>query len=194
MILTYFWCLSTLLSGAFAMGCHREGAVSAALIEGAKDGVTLSIALAGPIALWSGLGNLLESIGLTHRLAQILAPLLHRLYPSSKSDPQLSHALSGNFCANLLGLGNAATPMGIQAVTRLQSPTAPNTATDEMCRLVVMNTASIQLIPSTVAALRTAAGCQTPFDILPLVWMSSICSVSAGLLAAWALGRIWKDV
>ena len=104
----------------------------------------------------------------------------------------LSHALSANICANLLGLGNAATPMGIQAVKRLQDPTRPDYATDELCRLVVMNTASIQLLPTTVAAVRQSAGCASPFDILPCVWVSSMLSVSAGLMAAKLLGRVWR--
>ena len=104
----------------------------------------------------------------------------------------LANDLSANICANILGLGNAATPMGIRAAGRLRDPGDPTLATDELCRLVVMNTASIQLLPTTVAALRRTAGCAAPFDILPCVWVSSILSVSAGLMAAWALGRIWR--
>jgi spore maturation protein A len=102
--------------------------------------------------------------------------------------------LSANVCANLLGLGNAATPMGIRAVKRLRNPEHPTLATDGMCRLVVMNTASIQLLPTTVAAVRAGAGCAAPFDILPCVWISSILSVTAGLGATFALEKVWKDV
>jgi len=94
--------------------------------------------------------------------------------------------------ANLLGLGNAATPMGIRAAGRLRDPKEPDKATDGLCRLVVMNTASIQLLPTTVAAVRQSAGCATPFDILPCVWISSVLSVSAGLLAATLMGRVWR--
>ena len=93
--------------------------------------------------------------------------------------------LCANFTANLLGLGSAATPMGVGCVRRMQtlSPT-PERAGNEMCRLIVMNTASVQLLPTTVAALRAGLGADSPFEILPAVWVSSVCSVAVGLLAA----------
>ena len=130
-------------------------------------------------------------MGLTILLAKVLSPVLGRLFPGSRSDPELAGYLSANVTANLLGLGNAATPMGIRAAGRLRDPRDPSLATDELCRLVVMNTASIQLLPTTVAAVRQSAGCASPFDILPCVWVSSALSVSAGLLAAKLLGRVW---
>ena len=83
--------------------------------------------------------------------------------------------------------------MGISAVKRLKDPTRPEFATDEMCRLIVLNTASIQLIPTNVAAVRSALGCQSPFDILPMVWITSICSAGLGVAMAWTLGRMWKS-
>ena len=135
---------------------------------------------------------MMERCGLTGILANLIGPLLRRIFPSSRKDAALAGVLSSNICANLLGLGNAATPMGIQAVKRLADPRDPHSATDEMCRLVVLNTASIQLLPTTVAALRRTAGCASPFDILPCVWVSSILSVSAGLLAARVMGRVWR--
>ena len=99
-----------------------------------------------------------------------------------------STALSGNVSANLLGLGNAATPMGIRAATRMAAGCG-GVASNELCRLVVLNTASVQLLPTTVAALRSAAGCETPLDILPAVWLSSVLSVLSGVLAARLLSR-----
>ena len=101
----------------------------------------------------------------------------------------LAGALSGNFCANFLGLGNAATPLGIQAAKRLKRG---QEATDELCRLIVLNTASIQLLPTSVAAVRSALGCRTPFDILPAVWVTSLLSAGMGLAAAWLFGRIFR--
>ena len=161
------------------------------MTEGAVKAIELCIAMAGPLALWAGLGKLMDRVGLTAVLARVLSPILYRLFPASRTDPELSRHLSGNVTANLLGLGNAATPMGIRAAGRLRDPQDPARATDQLCRLVVMNTASIQLLPTTVAAVRQSAGCTSPFDILPCVWVSSILSVSAGLLAAKLLGRIW---
>ena len=98
--------------------------------------------------------------------------------------------VSANLSANLLGIGNAATPLGIKATTLMADGTGR--ATDDICTLVVMNTASIQLIPTTVAAVRASAGCDTPFDILPAVWLASIISVTIGVLAAKLLSRVWR--
>ena len=131
----------------------------------------------------------MEKAGVTRLLSKCIAPLLHKLFPSTVADPILADALSGNICANFLGLGNAATPMGIQAVRRMAQ--GRQTATDEMCRLIVLNTASIQLIPATVAALRSSLGCATPFDILPAVWLTSLCSAGLGVGAAVIFGRGW---
>ena len=161
-------------------------------MEGAQAGVSLAIAMCGSVCLWTGVSRLMEAIGITDSLARLLRPVLNRLFPSTRSDAALARDLSGNVCANLLGLGNAATPMGISAVKRLKDPANPGLATDEMCRLVVMNTASIQLLPTNVAAVRSALGSPRPFDILPMVWITSLCSVSLGLVLACLLGRMWK--
>lgn len=97
--------------------------------------------------------------------------------------------MSGNLSANLLGLGNAATPLGIRAARRMALG-AEGTASNELCRLVVLNTASVQLLPTTVAAVRAGCGAAAPFDILPAVWISSLLSVSVGLLTARLLERV----
>ncbi len=118
-------------------------------------------------------------------------PILGRIFPDSREDGLLRGYLCGNICANLLGLGNAATPMGIQAAKRLKTP-GSDAASDQLCRLVVLNTASIQLLPTNVAAVRAALGCGRPFDILPAVWVTSILSAGLGVCAAMLLGRIRK--
>ena len=193
MFLSWFWVGSIICGTIFAIGTGSGGAAVAALTEGAAKAVELCIAMAGPLALWAALGTLMDKVGLTAILARILSPILGRLFPAIREDPDLAKHLSANVTANLLGLGNAATPMGIRAAGRLRDPVDPTRATDQLSRLVVMNTASIQLLPTTVAAVRQSAGCITPFDILPCVWVGSILSVSAGLLAAWLLGRVWHD-
>ena len=134
--------------------------------------------------------ELTEQCGLARALGRLLKKPLSRLFPASCRDEQILSALSQNISANLLGLGNAATPAGIRAAQGMAA--LGSRAQDELCMLVVLNTASIQLLPTTVATLRRTAGCATPFDLLPCVWISSILSVSAGLLAAWGLGRVWR--
>ena len=192
MFLGWFWASAVLLGAVFAVWTGRGGETAAALAAGAGQAVELCVAMAGPLALWAGLGKLMDRVGLTAGLARLLSPVLGWLFPTSRVDPELAKHLSANVTANLLGLGNAATPMGIRAAGRLRDPRDPARATDELCRLVVMNTASIQLLPTTVAAVRQSAGCVSPFDILPCVWVSSVLSVTAGLVAAKLLGRIWR--
>ena len=192
MVMSWIWTGLLVLSLLFSVINQRSAELAAAVFQGAQAGVNLSISLVGSICLWSGAGKLMEYLGITHALSRILRPLLHRAFPNTKADTQLAGHLSANICANLLGLGNAATPMGIAAAKRLQNPARPEQATDQLCRLIVLNTASIQLIPTNVAAMRLSLGCTNPFDILPAVWITSLCSAGLGLLAAVLLGRVWK--
>ena len=126
------------------------------------------------------------------KLARLLHPVLRRLFPDFARDRGTMDTIAANVSANLLGLGNAATPLGLEAARRMSRRT-PGVAGDSLCMLVVCNTASIQLIPTTVAAVRMAAGCQTPFDILPAVWVTSALSVLTGIGAAKLLARLWRD-
>lgn len=192
MVMSWIWTGMIAVSFLFAAVFGRGKLLTAALMEGAQSGVSLTIAMAGAICLWSGVGRLMELCGITEVLARLLRPVLHRVFPSSRKDKKLAGALSANICANFLGLGNAATPMGIAAAKRLKSPGHPETATDELCRLIVLNTASIQLIPANVAAVRTSLGCAAPFDILPAVWISSVASAGLGVTLAWMMGKVWK--
>ena len=187
------WIFTGMLFGSvlFAALSGHGGALSAAAVEGAQAGVTLALSITGAVCLWSGVGKLMEKIGVTAFLSRLLSPVLGRIFPSTKKDARLAGSLSANVCANFLGLGNAATPMGIAAVRRLKNPKEPTLATDAMCRLIVLNTASIQFLPTNVAAVRSALGCASPFDILPAVWVSSLLSASLGVLAAWCLGKVW---
>lgn len=160
------------------------GALSPAVMEGASSAIRLALSLAGALCLWSALAKLMEKAGALRGLARVMRPVFRRLFPQASRDETAMGYLCANVSANLLGLGNAATPMGIAAVKRMQELAHTRTATDEMCRLIVMNTASIQLLPTTVAAVRASLSAAAPFDILPAVWVTSALSVTAGLLAA----------
>lgn len=191
MAMPYF--LTGLFSLSLLFGCAtgQLSAVSAAALTGAQSAVELCLSMAGAICLWSGVMTLMDRCGLSEKLAALLRPLLRRILPNASRDSETLAALSANVSANLLGLGNAATPLGIRAATRMAQGCG-GVASDELCRLVVLNTASIQLLPTTVAAVRSAHGCAAPFDILPAVWLSSVLSVSAGLLAARGLQAVWR--
>ena len=193
MLMSWIWAAMVLLSMVCAALLGNGSALSGAVLEGAQSGVTLIIGMAGAICLWSGVGKVMEQTGITRMLARLLSPLLRRLFPDTRQDTVLSGHLSANICANILGLGNAATPMGIRAAQRMAAAGEPGVASNSLCRLIVLNTASIQLIPTSVAAVRLAAGCATPFDILPAVWLTSLCSAALGLLSAWGMGKLWRD-
>lgn len=188
MLMSYIWLAMAAVSVLFGAATGRMEDVSASVLLGAEAAVELCMAIAGPVCLWSALMELLSRCGLSKSLARLLRPLLSRIFPRSFEDPPCAEYISENFTANLLGLGNAATPSGLKAVARMQDLNASKAhASAEMCRFVVLNTASLQLIPATVAALRSAAGAAEPFDILPCVWLTSVVSVSCGLLAARVL-------
>ena len=191
MIMSWVYTLFLVLSLGAALLTGRGSQLAAAVPAGAKAGIDLALTMAGSLCLWTGAGKLMEKAGLTAMLSKLLQPLLHRIFPDTEKNPDLAASLSANICANFLGLGNAATPMGILSAKRLCDPARPDIATDQMCRLIVLNTASIQLIPATVAAVRGSLGCATPFDILPAVWVTSLCSAGLGVCAAWRLGKLW---
>ena len=193
MVMSWIYTIILAISTFFAIFTGSGKEIAAAVPAGAQAGVTLAISMAGSICLWTGAGKLMEKVGLTEYLSRLFRPVLWVVFPSCKKDASLSSSLSANICANLLGLGNAATPMGILSAKRLVSPNRPGIATDELCRLIVLNTASIQLIPANVAAVRVSLGCATPFDILPAVWLTSLCSAGLGVIAAVLLGKVWRN-
>ena len=189
MVMSYLWTGLVFLSILSSLLTGGTASLSAAAMEGAGKGITLAISMAGAICLWTGVGELLSRTGVTGLLSRAFGPLLHRIFPDCRKDPARAGDLSANICANLLGLGNAATPMGIRAVRRMKHGPI---ATDQMCRLIVLNTASIQLLPTNLAAVRLSLGCSHPFDILPAVWISSLCSAGLGVCTAWFLGKVWR--
>lgn len=191
MVMSWIFTVIVAISVVATLITGNSNQLAVAVPQGAQAGVTLAISMAGSICLWSGVGKLMEKAGFTDLLSRMLKPIFTRLFPSAKTDTTLAGSLSANICANLLGLGNAATPMGIRAAQQLASKGQNGIAGDELCRLIVLNTASIQLIPATIAAVRANLGCATPFDILPAVWLTSVCSAGIGLCAAWCFGKLW---
>ena len=176
------------LSTIFCIIFSREAQAGQAVLEGAQAAVSFSLSLAGGICLWSGVSEVMSRSGAANGLSGLLKPLLCRLFPISGRDSQTLSALSENVSANILGLGNAATPAGLRAAKAM----AAGNSNDELCMLVVLNSASIQLIPSTIAAVRQAAGAASAFDIMPAVWFSSLVSLSVGLMAAALFRRLWR--
>ena len=191
MAMSVIWTVMVGASVLCALALGNGEAVAAAALEGAAAGVELCVSMTGVMCLWLGVMEIMRRSGMAAGLSRALRPSLRRLYPDFARDDGVMDAVSANVSANLLGLGNAATPLGLEAA-RLMASRTPGVASDSLCMLVVCNTASIELIPTTVASLRAAAGCAAPFDILPAVWLASIVSVAAGVGAAKLLSRIWR--
>ena len=192
MTMAWIWTGMVALSILCGLATGRGELVAAAAVEGAQSAVELCISMAGMLCLWTGVMEVMRRSCLAEKLSRLLRPVLRLLFPQVARDRAVMDSISANISANLLGLGNAATPLGIEAVRKMGRKT-PGTASDAMCMLVVCNTASIQLIPTTVASVRAAAGSGAPFDILPAVWLASVLSVGVGILACKILARIWRN-
>ena len=169
----------------FSVLTGRVGEVSRAILQQGESAVNLALSLMGSFCLWGGIMKVADCAGLTEKLAKLFAPLLSLIFKGLPKNSEAMKAIATSAAANLLGLGNAATPLGIAAMKQLKKyERASDTATDNMIAFVVMNTASMQLIPTTTAALRASLGSQDPLDILPAVWAASAASLLVGILAA----------
>ena len=164
-------------------------AVSQASILGAREAVQLLLTIGGTICLWSALMEIMGRSGLSLKISRWLAPLITLLFGKYGRDGEAAAAISQNMAANLLGLGSAATPAGLKAAKRLNELSRLNGEPPRaVYLLIIINTASMQLLPTTVAAVRAGLGSQSPYDILPAVWLASAASVFVGVLAAKSFG------
>ena len=192
-MLSIIWAAFLALSLVCGAASGRLADVTAAVGTGASEAVTLAIGIAGVMAFWSGMMELLRASGLAEKLAWLLQPVLRPLFGSAAADRQAMEAVSANVTANLLGLSNAATPLGLRAADRLYALAGRRGAPDPVLTLLTLNATSIQLIPPTVAAVRTACGAQAPFDIMLPVWGASAASVAAVLLCGRLLRPVFPD-
>lgn len=169
----------------------RAQEVTDALFSGAAKSAQLAIVLFGNMAFFSGIMRIGDESGITGLLARGYRPLLRLLFPEVKTGSAVAGAISMNLSANLLGLGNAATPFGLRAMELMNEENPDKgVASNPMVMFVVVNTASLQLIPASVAAIRASHGAESPLDILPAVWLSSVCSLIAGAAVVIVLNQI----
>lgn len=190
MTMAVVWTGMVLISVVCAILTGRTEILSGAAMEGASQGVNLCASMAGMMCLWMGVMEVWKQSGLAEGLARLLKPLLRRLYPACQREEGILNDIAANVSANLLGLGNAATPFGVSAVRKMAMKTNEY-ASNDIIMLIVCNTASIQLIPTTVASVRSAAGSANPFDILPAVWLASLISVCVGITITRLLAKVW---
>lgn len=190
MQLAFIWVIGVAAAVGYGIFAGTADAVAAALFDGVNAAVEFCLGAGVIMCLWCGVFEVMRRAGLADGLSHLLRPILCKLFPETSRHRETFDALSSNVAANLLGLGNAATPMGIRAAQGMAQGMAQahgRRSARELATLVVLNTASVQLIPSTIASVRAACGAAVPFDILPAVWVTSVCSVAAGLLSVRVL-------
>ena len=191
------WVMTILLglSVIFGLLGGRIGEVSTAFLSECGEAVGLAISLTGIICLWSGIMRVAQKSGVTELLAKAFSPLLSLLFKGLKKGGKAMQMISLNLTANILGLGNASTPFGLSAMREIEaeekSP-SPEYASHNMIVFTVMNTASLQIIPTTVAALRLKAGSENPMEILPCVWVVSVLALTAALAGTKLFRFLWE--
>lgn len=189
-MMNWIWALLMLISVACALATGRMAELSDAVLSGASDAVQLVISLLGMMCLWTGLMKIADTGGLTGLLSRAFAPIMRKLFPDYEPDSPAIKAVCMNVTANLLGLGNAATPMGIAAMKEMAKTNhTPGVANNSMVMFVVINTASIQLIPTMLGIQRARYGAASPFDVLPAVWLTSVVALVFGIILAKLLQR-----
>lgn len=188
------WFLLLALAFASAAAGGSMDALTQGALDGAQGAITLSLSLAGILALWMGMLRVADEVGLTAKLAKLVRPLLAKLFPEIPRDHPALDSMSLNVSANALGLGNAATPLGLRAMEQLQELNPDRaTATDAMILFLVINTSSVQLLPATVIALRAAAGAEQPADIVGPTLLATAISTVVGVIVAKFLAKLRRQ-
>lgn len=187
--MNYLWSGFILISIIVSFFNGRISEVSTAAMDGAKETVEMLISLTGIMCFWMGMMEIAVRSGAVKKLSEFLKPVVKLLFPDVKSE-KAKDAVLMNMTANILGIGNAATPFGLKAMEELNKENFnKGTASNSMCRFVLINTASIQLIPTTIFALRGNFGSQDPFSITTAVWISSVLALISGILVIKAMEK-----
>ena len=189
-MLNYLWSGLVIISIICSIFLGNTETLSKALIDSGSSSIELILTMAGIMCLWSGIMKIAVESGFTTLISKLFSPLLRPLFPKLDKDSPAFQSITMNISANLLGLGNAATPFGLKAMEHLHTLNDKgDTASNEMVIFVVMNTASLQLLPTTLATLRQSYGSTAPFEIIVPVWLSSICSLAVALICAYTLNK-----
>jgi spore maturation protein SpmA len=190
-VLNYIWLALVLLAVAIGGWNDRLGEVTAGAFDGAKTAVTIALGLIGVMALWLGVMRLAERAGLVQRLARGLRPVMRRLFPDVPPEHPAMGSMLMNMAANMLGLGNAATPLGLRAMRDLERLNPrPGVASNAMCTFLAINTASVQLIPATAIALLASAGSARPTAIVGTALLATLCAATVAIAAAKILEKL----
>lgn len=184
-MLNFIWAFMMIIAFVSAIFAGKMELLSDSVIKGAGSAVELLISVTGIICFWSGMMEIADRSGITRGIAKLFSPVLSKLFKRVPKESYAMRYISLNISANLLGLGNAATPFGLSAMKELKKiNNNKNEASDDMLLFVVLNTASIQLMPTTLCAYRSNYGSTAPFEIIPAVWLTSVVALLVGITVA----------
>lgn len=185
-MLNYIWVIIMIISILSSVITGNQSSINSSILDGATEAVKLLTMLLGIMSVWSGIMNIAKESGFIKIISIVLRPIVKLLFKNVPRNSKAEEAILMNMAANLFGISNAATPTGLIAMSEMKklSNERSDTASDDMCLMVIINTASLQLIPSTIFALRHSSGSKNPFEILLCVWITSILALLSGIISA----------
>ncbi len=183
-MLNILWPIFIIISFAYAIFSGNVDKLNESIFSSTSESVNLCISLLGTICLWNGIMQIANKTSIIDRLTNLLKPVMNFLFPELKQEKEIQKEISLNVIANILGLGNAATPLGLKAMKSMQKKNPKkDTLTNSMITFIVLNTASLQIIPTTVIAIRSSMNSKNPTSIVFPVWIATICAAIAGITA-----------
>ncbi len=187
-MLNFIWPLFIIVSFVYAILNGKVAEVNNSVFESTKQAVELTISLLGTICLWNGIMQIASNTSIVKHLSKLLNPIMSKLFPDIKKEEKVHKEITMNIIANIMGLGNAATPLGLKAMKSMQKKNNDkNKLSNSMAMFIVLNTASIQLIPTTVIAIRSSLGSESPTAMIVPVWIATICAAVAAVISAKVL-------
>lgn len=184
-MLNIIWPLFLIISFIYAILNGRVGEVNNSIFESTRLAVELCISLLGTICLWNGVMQIASKTSIVKHLTRILNPIMKKLFPDIKKEEKVHKEITMNIIANIMGLGNAATPLGLKAMKSMQKDNKQkNRLSNSMAIFIVLNTASIQIIPTTVIAIRNSLGSNNPTTMIIPVWISTILASGSAVISA----------
>ncbi len=193
-MLNYLWGFMIVIGIVVGVLTGTIGEVSTGTLNSAKEAVTLCITMLGFMSLWTGIMQVAKSAGITEAFTRFLRPLIRLLFPDLPKDHIVNEYIASNFIANILGLGWAATPMGLKAMTELKKlNNNSETASCDMCTFLIINISSLQLIPVNIIAYRSQYGSVNPTEILGAALVATTISTIAGVIFSVVARKLWKS-
>ena len=192
-LLNIVWPIFIILSFIYAIFSGNIDDLNSSIFSSAEEAINLCISLLGTVCLWNGIMQVASTTTLISKMSSFLKPIMKFLFPDIEEDSKIFEEISMNVIANILGLGNAATPLGLRAMKSMQEENLnKKVLTDSMATFIVLNTASIQIIPTTVIAIRSSLGSTNPTGIIFPVWIATICAAIAGITATKIFIKLGK--